>query len=275
MTLDHVAIWTHKLEILKDYYIGFFGACVNSKYRNSETGFESYFLSFESGSRIEIMQRPSIPENLNDTINSQHTGIIHLAFAVKTREQVIAKSEELKNAGFRILRGPRETGDGYFEFETLDPDNNRIEVITTIPEKKKKEIAAIILENDKGEFLLYLREDKPGIPFPDHWDLIGGHVEEGETPEQALIREVREELGIELHGYKFFRTYECITGDAYPNTKFIFSGKINTPIEDITLYEGVRPKYFTREEIPHVKFANILQSIVMDFINSRTQIPLT
>ena len=66
-----------------------------------------------------------------------------------------------------------------------------------------KEIAAIILENDKGEFLLYLRDNKPGIPFPDHWDLIGGHVEEGETPEEALVREVKEELDIDLKEYTF------------------------------------------------------------------------
>ena len=68
-----------------------------------------------------------------------------------------------------------------------------------------KEIAAIILENDKGEFLLYLRENKPDIPFPDHWDLIGGHIEEGETPEEALVREVKEELDIDLKEYIFYK----------------------------------------------------------------------
>ncbi len=130
-----------------------------------------------------------------------------------------------------------------------------------------KEIAAIILENDKGEFLLYLRDNKPGIPFPGHWDLIGGHVEDGETPERALVREVKEELDIDLKEYTFFRRYECLTGDAYENIKYIFTGNINIPIEEITLLEGVRPQYFTREEIPHVKFANILKSIVMDYIN--------
>jgi len=130
-----------------------------------------------------------------------------------------------------------------------------------------KEIAAIILENDNGEFLLYLRDNKPTIPFPDHWDLIGGHVEEGETPEQALVREVKEELDIELHEYTFYRKYECLTGDAYENIKYIYTGRINLPIEKITLLEGVRPKYFTREEIPDVKFANILKSIVLDYIN--------
>jgi 8-oxo-dGTP diphosphatase len=129
-----------------------------------------------------------------------------------------------------------------------------------------KEIAAIIFENDNGEILLYLRDNKPEIPFPDHWDLIGGHVEEGETPEEALVREVKEELDIDLREYAFYKKYECLTGDAYENIKYIYYGPINLPIEEITLLEGVYPKYFKREEIPNVKFANILKSIVMDYI---------
>lgn len=132
-----------------------------------------------------------------------------------------------------------------------------------------KEIAAIILENDKGEFLLYLRDNKPGIPFPAHWDLIGGHVEEGETPEEALVREVKEELDIDLKEYTFYKKFECLTGDAYENIKYIYSARINLPIKEITLLEGVRPQYFSREEIPDVKFANILKSIVMEYISDR------
>jgi 8-oxo-dGTP diphosphatase len=130
-----------------------------------------------------------------------------------------------------------------------------------------KQIAAIILENDQKEILLYLRDNKPGIPFPQHWDLIGGHVEEGETPEEALVREVKEELDIELTDYTFFKKYTCETGDAYPNEKFIYSGKINIPIDKITLLEGDRPQYFKREEIENVKFANILKSIVLEYIS--------
>jgi 8-oxo-dGTP diphosphatase len=129
-----------------------------------------------------------------------------------------------------------------------------------------KQIAAIILENDKGELLLYLRDNKPGIPFPDHWDLIGGHVEDGETPEEALVREVKEELDIDLKEYTFYKKYICLTGDAYENTKYIYTGRINLPIKEVTLLEGVRPQYFTRAEIPYVNFANILKSIVMEYI---------
>jgi 8-oxo-dGTP diphosphatase len=134
-----------------------------------------------------------------------------------------------------------------------------------------KKIAAIILENDKGEFLLYLRDNKPGIPYPGHWDLIGGHVEDGETPEEALVREVKEELDLDLKEYAFYRKYECLTGDAYENIKYIYTGKLNIPIEKITLLEGVRPQYFSRDEIPNVKFANILRSIVLDYIEDHKQ----
>jgi len=127
-------------------------------------------------------------------------------------------------------------------------------------------IAQIIFENEKGELLLYLRDNKPGIPFPLHWDLIGGHVEVGETPEQALVREVKEELDIDLKEFSFFRKYDCNEGDAYPNVKYIYSGRINLPIEEITLLEGDHPRYFSGEEIPELKFANILKGIVIDYI---------
>jgi len=128
MTLEHVAIWTADLENLKEYYIKYFNAGSNDKYKNEKTGFESYFLTFESGARLEVMSRPDIPPNGNDTINKQHLGIIHLAFGVATVEEVNAKANQLENDGFKILSGPRRTGDGYYEFETLDPDNNRLEV---------------------------------------------------------------------------------------------------------------------------------------------------
>jgi lactoylglutathione lyase len=128
MFLDHVAIWTNRLDELKDFYVKHFGASVNTKYLNRETKFESYFLTFDSGSRLEIMKKPGIPDNLNDPIEKQHLGIIHLDFGVETMAQVDEKCKELANEGFRIIRGPRKTGDGYYEFETHDPDNNRIEV---------------------------------------------------------------------------------------------------------------------------------------------------
>jgi len=128
MTLEHVAIWTNNLEALKDYYIKYFQAVCNNKYSNNKKGFESYFLSFESGARLEIMNMPGIPANLNDTVNAQHQGIIHLAFGVSSMEKVDAKAKELQQDGFIILSGPRTTGDGYYESVIADPEGNRIEI---------------------------------------------------------------------------------------------------------------------------------------------------
>jgi lactoylglutathione lyase len=130
MTLEHAAIWTNDLEKLKDYYVKYFDAMPNGKYFNPRKNFYSYFLSFKSGARLEVMSMPGIPSNANDTIVRQHLGIIHLAFGVDTMDEVDQKSAQLQNDGFKILSGPRRTGDGYYEFETLDPDNNRLEVTT-------------------------------------------------------------------------------------------------------------------------------------------------
>ena len=134
MTLEHIAIWTYNLKRLKEYYIKYFDGISNSKYTNHDNRFESYFLTFSSGARLEIMTMPNIPDNLNDTIVKQYTGIIHLAFGMGTHKEVEDKARQLKADGFKILRGPRKTGDGYYEFETLDPDNNRIEVTTKYAE---------------------------------------------------------------------------------------------------------------------------------------------
>jgi lactoylglutathione lyase len=79
------------------------------------------------------MTMPGIPDNLNDTVHRQYKGIIHLAFGVQTKQQVDEKAAELHENGFPVLSGPRKTGDGYYEFETLDPDGNRLEVTCTWP----------------------------------------------------------------------------------------------------------------------------------------------
>jgi lactoylglutathione lyase len=128
MTLEHVALWTTDLEKSKDFYVKYFAGVPNERYFNPNKQFESYFLSFAGGARLEIMKMPGIPANQNDTVQAQHLGLIHLAFGVDSMAEVDAKAAELKAAGFPILSGPRKTGDGYYEFETLDPDQNRLEV---------------------------------------------------------------------------------------------------------------------------------------------------
>jgi lactoylglutathione lyase len=126
MKIDHIAIWTHDLERLRDFYVKFFNGRSNQKYHNPTTGFESFFVSFESGCRLELMKVPDLEVNNPSKIN--RTGIAHIAFHVDFTQAVDAKADELSAAGFPILKGPRMTGDGYYEFETLDVDGNQLEV---------------------------------------------------------------------------------------------------------------------------------------------------
>lgn len=127
MKIEHVAIWTKNLEELKSFYTGYFGGVAGVKYTNPLKSFESYFISFDSGARLELMQMPGIPENENDTYD-QYTGLIHIAISVGSTEKVNRLTHELRKDGFAIVSEPRYTGDGYYESCILDPDGNRLEI---------------------------------------------------------------------------------------------------------------------------------------------------
>jgi lactoylglutathione lyase len=130
MIVDHIGIYTDRLEVMKSYYSKYYEAVPSKMYFNEKKQFRSYFISFHSGARIEIMSMPGIPDNANDTRKSQYKGFIHLGIAVETMQDVDSKARQLEADGYEILDGPRKTGDGYYEFVTLDPDGNRIEVTT-------------------------------------------------------------------------------------------------------------------------------------------------
>ncbi len=128
MRIEHVALWTRNLERMRDFYVEFFDGKSNEKYINPRTGFESYFISFDSGARLEIMRKAAIPANRND-VDEQYVGLIHVAMSTGSRESVDELTNELRAAGYRVVSEPRETGDGYYESCVLDPDENRVEIV--------------------------------------------------------------------------------------------------------------------------------------------------
>ncbi len=128
MHIEHIAIWTKDLENLKNFYQKYFNATSNEIYHNPTKGFNSYFLSFEKGARLELMQMPNIPTSKDD-IYEQFMGLIHFAISVGSKEKVNNLTEILRNDGFEIISEPRTTGDGYYESVVLDPDKNRIEIV--------------------------------------------------------------------------------------------------------------------------------------------------
>jgi lactoylglutathione lyase len=127
MRIEHVAVWTHDLEALREFYERWFGAKAGERYARPETGYASYFLAFDDGARLELMSRPDIPAS-KDSPHDQFTGLIHLAFSLGSEERVDALTAELAAAGVEVVDGPRRTGDGYYESSVLDPDGNRLEL---------------------------------------------------------------------------------------------------------------------------------------------------
>jgi len=127
MTIEHLAIWVNDLEKMKSFYEKYFNAIAGEKYHNPTKNFTSYFLSFEKGCRLELMQKPEIPKNQND-VTLQYIGIIHFAISVGSKEKVDTLTDEMRNDGYSVVGKPRTTGDGYYESVILDPENNRIEI---------------------------------------------------------------------------------------------------------------------------------------------------
>jgi lactoylglutathione lyase len=127
MKIEHIAIWTKDLERVKNFYEKYFHVTPSEKYFNPNKNFESYFLRFEDGARLEIMRKPEIATRETNALN-ESIGLAHFAISVGSKEKVNTLSEQLRQDGFQIVGEPRTTGDGYYESVILDPEGNRIEI---------------------------------------------------------------------------------------------------------------------------------------------------
>lgn len=124
-TIEHAALWTPDLERSRTFYEHYFGATAGEKYTNSEKNFASYFLTFDSGARLELMHTPTLANGRED---DPSVGYAHVAISVGSEEAVDALTEKLHDDGYTVCSGPRRTGDGYYESVILDPDDNRVEI---------------------------------------------------------------------------------------------------------------------------------------------------
>lgn len=124
MRIEHVALWVSDLEKEKAFYLAFPGAVSSPMYRNAGKGFESVFISFAGGARLELMRKDGVTEK------SERTGLgwAHLAFSMGSPVKVDEMTKTLQKAGHRLLGGPRVTGDGYYESLFEDPEGNLLEL---------------------------------------------------------------------------------------------------------------------------------------------------
>lgn len=126
MKIEHIAIWTKDLEKMREFYLQFFDLISNEKYHNPKKNFSSYFLSFPTGARIELMFKPEIVEIIKAA--EFNAGLTHFAISVGSKEKVEELTNLIRQNGHQIVGEPRTTGDGYYESVISDPEGNLIEI---------------------------------------------------------------------------------------------------------------------------------------------------
>ena len=125
MRIEHIAMYVKDLEATKEFFIKYFNATSNEGYHNKTTDFRSYFLNFDDGARLEIMNRPQM---VDDEKNLNRSGYIHIAFSLGSKAAVDALTQRIKNDGYDVVSGPRTTGDGCYESCIIGIEGNRIEI---------------------------------------------------------------------------------------------------------------------------------------------------
>ena len=125
MKIEHIAMYVTDLEAAKNFFVTFLGGKSNDGYHNTKTDFRSYFITFDDGARLEIMNKP---EMCDDKKQPNRTGYSHIAFSLGNKEAVDTLTNKLKDAGYEVISGPRTTGDGYYESCIVAIEENLIEL---------------------------------------------------------------------------------------------------------------------------------------------------
>ena len=125
MKIEHIAMYVNDIEKTREFFIKYFDAISNEGYHNKTTGFRSYFLSFDNGARLEIMNKPQMSD---EEKGLNRTGYIHIAFSLGSKEAVDVLTGKMKNDGYDVISGPRTTGDGYYESCIIGMEGNQIEI---------------------------------------------------------------------------------------------------------------------------------------------------
>ncbi|MBO4679704.1 MAG: VOC family protein [Lachnospiraceae bacterium] len=125
MIIEHIAMYVNDLEAAGDFFVKYLGGRANDGYHNENTDFRSYFISFDDGARLELMNKPGL-NDLEKPLN--RTGYAHIAFSVGSKEKVDELTARLKADGFEVVSGPRMTGDGYYESCVVVFEGNQIEL---------------------------------------------------------------------------------------------------------------------------------------------------
>lgn len=128
---------------------------------------------------------------------------------------------------------------------------------------------AILVNGDK--LLLYLRDKKPDISYPNHWALLGGQIEAGESPLEAVEREIEEEIGCRAFNLVFRREIDVVGNPECDDHQIhLFTGNIDRGIGELSLTEGQKLGYFTVAEFLNLRFPAFLRPICLAVLSGRS-----
>ena len=125
MNIEHIALYVNDLEAARDFFVSFLGGKSNDGYHNPRTDFRSYFISFDDGARLELMNKPGM-DDMEKPLN--RTGYAHIAFSVGSKDKVDELTDQIRAVGYQVVSGPRTTGDGYYESCIIGLEGNLIEI---------------------------------------------------------------------------------------------------------------------------------------------------
>lgn len=119
--------------------------------------------------------------------------------------------------------------------------------------------AHVLFFNQAGQVLLRLRDDRADLPYPNQWDLLGGAVERGETIGEAAVREIKEELDLDVQGLEYFGEY----AEGVHNCVFV--APLSRPVEGIVLTEGQSLRWVSASEARALSLVPWVARLLDDF----------
>ncbi len=145
-----------------------------------------------------------------------------------------------REAQIYLLRGMR------YDFSEPPDVQQYLELQQRLTQTSGEGVSAILI-NKRGQVLLQQRDDNPAIRYPGHWSLFGGTIEEGESAETAVAREVLEEIDFEMRNFGLFREF-------VQNNKreFAFVGELSAELDELTLSEGQGMNLFYPAQLPEL-----------------------
>ena len=124
----------------------------------------------------------------------------------------------------------------------------------------KRKGASIIFVNSRSQVLLLLRDNLPDLPYPNMWDVPGGHVEDNETPEECIVREMSEEMNLAIEDVKIFSVIEFSD-----RVEYTFWKILDFNADDINLTEGQKIRWFSESETTNLELAYGFNEIIENF----------